>query len=167
MVYATGLTTTAGSGAASASEAGAAATTRLVVRLEPSSGGAGELAIRSFLGTTTSGIVLGLQYGATNVTLPVSPVASAPGILRARPNPFVAETEIAFVLPSAARASVRLFDVNGRLVRTLHDGAADAGVNRLRWDGNDDRGRTAGVGIYFVQFTSGGVARTERILRLR
>ena len=160
-----------GSGAASrgAGLAGEVVPIRLFLTLEPVAEGAadGGLAIRSLRGATYAGAALSVEGGAIDLHVPASSVAGVASILPARPNPFLSDTEISFALPSDARASVRLFDVGGRLVRTLHDGSTAAGVHRMRWDGRDDRGRTVGVGIYFVHFTSGSVVRTERILRLR
>jgi len=166
MVYDGGPVTA--SQASPGSVSGGVGTARLRVTLERSSSGSadGELSLDPVRGTTGSGTLLEMTYGALQVTLPASPI-EAPAILPARPNPFVSETEISFSQPTAGPASLRLFDVTGRLVRTLHEGSANAGPQRLRWDGRDDRGRTVGVGIYFVRLTAGGLVRTERILRLR
>ncbi len=149
--------------------AGEANPVRLLVTLEPGDGGSadGELAIRSLRGATYDGAALGVEGGTTQLSVPASSVAGVASILPARPNPFISDTEISFALPSPARAAVRLFDVNGRLVRTLHDGMATAGVHRMRWDGRNSRGQNIGVGIYFIQLTAGSIVRTERILRLR
>ncbi|MEK7347285.1 MAG: FlgD immunoglobulin-like domain containing protein [Candidatus Eisenbacteria bacterium] len=170
MVYNRGFIES-GAGAASraAGLAGEVVPIRLFLTLEPVAEGAadGGLAIRSLRGATYEGAALSVEGGTIDLHVPASSVAGVASILPARPNPFLGDTEISFALPSDARASVRLFDVGGRLVRTLHDGSATAGVHRIRWDGRDDRGRTVGVGIYFVHFTSGSVVRTERILRLR
>lgn len=159
----------AGPAAGSAGLSGEGNPVRLFVTLEPGDGGAadGELAIRSLRGATYDGAALGVEGGTTQLSVPASAVAGVASILPARPNPFVSDTEISFALPSPTRAAVRLFDVSGRLVRTLHDGPAASGVHRLRWDGRSDRGQNVGVGIYFVQLSAGSVLRTERILRLR
>jgi len=149
------------------SASGGAGTARLRVTLERSSNGDGELSLDPVRSATATGTILAIGFGTLRVALPAGAAMNAPAILPARPNPFVSETEISFSLASAGPASLRLFDVTGRLVRTLHEGWANAGPQRLRWDGRDDRGRTVGVGIYFVRLTAGGIIRTERILRLR
>lgn len=168
MVYDRGFIE-AGSGTASPSASLTGPPVRLLVTLGTAAGGAddGGLAIRAIRAATSDGEMMTVEGATTELNVPAFSVSPAPAILPARPNPFVSETEISFALPNAARASLRLFDVHGRLVRTLHEGAATAGVHRIRWDGRDDRGRNAGVGIYFVRFTSGAVSLTERILRLR
>ena len=50
-----------------------------------------------------------------------------------------------FGLASAGRAQVRVYDVAGRLVRTLADRTFDAGEHALTWDGTDDEGRQVGA----------------------
>lgn len=94
-------------------------------------------------------------------------VVAAPTLLKARPNPSAGGTEIGFVLPVEARVSLRVYDVSGRLVRTLVDGPRTPGVHRVQWDGTDTRGRTARSGIYFARFEAGSVKRSERILLMR
>jgi flagellar hook assembly protein FlgD len=44
---------------------------------------------------------------------------------------------------------LRLYDVNGRLVRTLLNGNVDAGEVQVPFDGLDSRGRSLGSGVYF------------------
>jgi hypothetical protein len=93
--------------------------------------------------------------------------AAAPSLLGARPNPSAGQTEIGYVLPADARVSLRVYDVAGRLVRSLVDGPMPAGVHRARWDGTDDRGRAARSGIYFTKITVGAKILSERIMLLR
>lgn len=67
------------------------------------------------------------------------------------PNPFNPSTEIVFALPADGPVRVRLYDVSGRLVRTLADGDLAAGEQRLRWDGSDDHGRALASGVYYLR----------------
>jgi hypothetical protein len=69
---------------------------------------------------------------------------------RAVPNPFNPSTRIEFTLPSAARVTLRVYDVAGRLVRTLAAGEAfGAGPNSIAWNGATESGRPAASGVYF------------------
>lgn len=71
--------------------------------------------------------------------------------LTASPNPFRRSTAVAFVLPEAGDARVEVYDVLGRLVRTLHAGRLAAGEHRLEWDTRDANGAPARGGVYFVR----------------
>ncbi len=82
----------------------------------------------------------------------------APGtcVLRqSYPNPFNAATVIEFGIPDPQRVQVRVFDVNGRRVRTLADGPFGEGFFRRLWDGRDDAGNRAAAGIYVIRMTAG------------
>jgi hypothetical protein len=139
---------------------------RLEVTLDRPSGGAGTLWLRDVRAGSTDGAPSLIANSNSSVPVDAAPVA-APVLLRARPNPFTARTEIAFVLPADARAELNVYDVHGRLVRSLVQGPMSAGTNRISWDGADGRGKAARSGIYFAKLRVGDVSRTERIMLLR
>ncbi len=86
----------------------------------------------------------------------------------ARPNPFRDNVAIAFGLKNDANVKLFVLDATGRLVRTLHNGAMNAGTHTIRWDGRDNAGNAVKGGIYFVRMvTSDGFAATRRIVLLR
>ncbi len=76
--------------------------------------------------------------------------AVSPIRLVAAPNPFLGSTRISFDLVRGGRASLSIFDVTGRRVRTLIDGARrGAGTHDASWDGRDDADRPVSPGTYF------------------
>jgi hypothetical protein len=83
------------------------------------------------------------------------------------PNPFGAATRIRFALPAAGRAALRVFDVHGRLVRTLADGPFAAGRHDLEWNGRDDAGHPAPAGVFFVRLESEPGRAVVRVARTR
>lgn len=83
-----------------------------------------------------------------------------------RPNPARGDVALTLELPAAARVEVGIYDVAGRLVRTLHRGAAPAGPLALRWDGADADGRRAPAGLYFARARTSGMGAQARIVRL-
>jgi ELWxxDGT repeat protein len=86
---------------------------------------------------------------------------------RNRPNPFSRATRIDFDLPRAARVSLRLYDVSGRLVRTLADGTLPAGRHSLEWNGTTDDGLLAPDGVYFCRMEAEGFRSHRRMVLLR
>lgn len=64
------------------------------------------------------------------------------------PNPFNPSTAIQFMLPREMQARLVIYDVRGRLVRSLFSGTAQAGTTTLDWDGMDDSGRPVASGVY-------------------
>lgn len=89
-------------------------------------------------------------------------------LLASEPNPFRNSTTVRFAVPAgAARFDLRIFDIAGRLVRVLDQGAAAPGVQVRSWDGHDAAGRPAQAGIYFVQLSVGSEIATGKVVLLR
>jgi hypothetical protein len=94
--------------------------------------------------------------------------ALAPGSVSAAPNPFRRDTAIRLDLVRAERAiDVGIFDLGGRLVRSLHSGMLGAGEHRIPWDGLDTGGREAADGIYLVRVQSQGLRIGTKIVLLK
>lgn len=87
--------------------------------------------------------------------------------LAAEPNPFRGGTVIRFALPEAASVRVAVFDVAGRLVRTLVERPVAAGTYTVRWDGRDDRGHAVSSGVYLYSLQNGDRTVTRRVVRVR
>jgi hypothetical protein len=84
------------------------------------------------------------------------------------PNPFNPTTVIRYDVPRGA-ADVRLsiYDVSGRLVRTLVSERESVGEKTVRWDGRDDTGSAVSTGIYFYRITIGGFTATRKMALLK
>jgi hypothetical protein len=82
-------------------------------------------------------------------------------------NPFRARTAVSLALTRPQPARVRIYDVAGRLVRTLHDGPAAEGFHRLEWDGTNAAGRDVPSGVYFLKTDTEELTATTRVVRMR
>ena len=82
------------------------------------------------------------------------------------PNPFRGRTAIRFDLPRDARATIRVYDVTGRLVRTLVDDALPGGRHSATWDGADRGGSRVASGVYLVRMQADDFGATRKIVRL-
>jgi parallel beta-helix repeat protein len=80
----------------------------------------------------------------------VSDGASIEFTFGAYPNPFKGTTEIAFSVPVASEVSLKVYDVNGRLVRSLVEGSLAAGSHRVVWDGRTGAGSQTAPGVYLA-----------------
>ena len=85
------------------------------------------------------------------------------------PNPFNPETWVPYQLAEAADVSMRIYDVGGRLVRTISLGFKPVGYYLTReravyWDGRNDIGESVSSGVYFLQFVAGDFAATQRVV---
>jgi hypothetical protein len=83
------------------------------------------------------------------------------------PNPFNASTAIAYQLPASGYASLIVYDVLGRKVRTLVEGYREAGSHTALWNGQDDRGKELKSGVYFCVFEAGHFSDTMKMVLTR
>lgn len=83
------------------------------------------------------------------------------------PNPFNPVTGLEFGLPRAGKATIRVIDVQGRLVRTLVNAELPAGRHRATWDGKDASGSPAGSGVYFAQLAAPGISESRKLILAR
>jgi hypothetical protein len=84
------------------------------------------------------------------------------------PNPFNPSTQIRFTLASPSPVRLSIFDLSGRLVRTLVDGRPHpAGRHDVVWDGLDDQARAMGSGIYICTLETAGGRDSRRMTLLR
>ncbi len=103
----------------------------------------------------------------TTPNTPDTPKARATTLWNAHPNPFNPQTTIDFSLASSMAVSVAVYDVKGTLVRTLVDATMPAGDHSVRWNGTDERGRSAASGIYFVRMIAGSYSEVRKIVMLK
>ncbi len=108
-----------------------------------------------------------VQLEITGDTTPVGDAPLAFALLGAVPNPFNPQTTVRFTLPNAGTATLRLYDVQGRLVRTLVDGVRPGGLNEVRWDGRDANGRAAASGTYFARLQADGQRSVKSLVLVR
>ncbi|MCP4545027.1 MAG: hypothetical protein GY835_01020 [bacterium] len=84
------------------------------------------------------------------------------------PNPFNPLTTIRYDLPEPGRVTLRIYDVAGRLVRTLlMRELKGAGRHEVNWAGRDDSGRTVGSGVYLSRLEVGSYLEAQRMLLMK
>ena len=88
------------------------------------------------------------------------------------PNPFNPETWIPYQLADAADVSMKIYDIGGRLVRTISVGFKPIGYYLTReraayWDGRNATGEPVSSGVYFLHFIAGDFSATQRIVILK
>jgi len=83
------------------------------------------------------------------------------------PNPSGSEITIRYELPEEAKISLKVYDVNGRLVKVLVDKEQNSGIYNICWDGRDEKGRKLANGVYFCRLEAGNKQRISRIVLIR
>ncbi len=103
------------------------------------------------------------DFSAVTERLDVTKLSLAP----ASPNPFGAATAIAFAMPQGGAARLGVYDMSGRLVRTLAASYLDAGIHRYAWDGLNDQGHAVPGGVYLYRLEADGRQLTGKVMALR
>jgi hypothetical protein len=87
------------------------------------------------------------------------------GLTQNVPNPFNPTTVIHYEVPElGGHVTLRIYDVAGRVVRTLVDGQQVVGEKRVTWNGRDDRGSRVATGVYFYRMTAPGYEKTLKMV---
>jgi len=81
------------------------------------------------------------------------------------PNPFNPTTQIHYSVPtSGGEVSLRIYDVRGRLIKTLVEGQGIPGERSVTWNGRDERGQAVASGVYFYRLSVNGFDLTRKMV---
>jgi subtilisin family serine protease len=83
------------------------------------------------------------------------------------PNPFRGTTGISYTLPKDSDVVLQIYNVAGRLVRTLVNGKQPAGEWTIVWDGKDDDAQSVSNGVYFYSLKAGGKTIGKRMVLIQ
>lgn len=91
-------------------------------------------------------------------------ITAAPSVRNAElsvlPNPFNPMTTVKFTAALGSKGSVKVFNLRGELVKTLHSGEFQ--TQSFTWDGTDNRGASVASGVYVVQAEANGQVQTKK-----
>jgi hypothetical protein len=111
-----------------------------------------------------------LYYGSSYAVSPVGgmPQPAVAVLHPSYPNPFNPQTTIRYELPAAMPVDLRVYDLQGRLVRILASGQVEqAGEHQVLWDGRDRLGRATASGTYLYRLDAGGKLLFGRMALVR
>jgi hypothetical protein len=94
----------------------------------------------------------------------------APRALAVRnfPNPFNPKTSVQYAVTETGPVDLSVFDVSGRLVRTLVSvDSHDAGLHTVHWDGTDESGADVAAGVYFARLTADERSASSKMVLLK
>jgi len=83
------------------------------------------------------------------------------------PNPFNPNTVIGFSIDRESDVTLAIYDVTGKLVRTVLNRKMPIGIYSEKWDGCDERGKNVASGIYFYRLKAGKRVLTRKMVLLR
>jgi hypothetical protein len=94
---------------------------------------------------------------------------TAKNLNQAVPNPFRNTTRIYYAVDGEVAQAVRveIYDISGRLVKTLAEGEMAPGRYEADWDGRNSNGDSVAGGVYFGRILTGAKSATTRILYVK
>jgi hypothetical protein len=99
---------------------------------------------------TGSGKGKGFEDPDISLTSASGPLLSE---VSSQPNPFNPSTVISFKLGRSKHVSLKIYDLAGRLVRTLVNDELKSGPHQITWDGKTNKGMPSASGIYFFRLS--------------
>ncbi|TET47460.1 T9SS type A sorting domain-containing protein [candidate division TA06 bacterium] len=83
------------------------------------------------------------------------------------PNPARSQVTVSYALAEESQVALKVYDITGRLVKTLAYGMEKAGYKEVTWDGRDEMGREVSTGTYFYRLTAGDFTAARKMTILR
>ena len=89
------------------------------------------------------------------------------GLNQNYPNPFNPSTIISFEIIRNEKVSLKVYDNQGRFVRSLLDNMMHAGRHELSWDGHNNQGEPVSAGVYFYTIKTTSFSQTKKMILIR
>ena len=124
-------------------------------------------AVNDLAAGTATAHVFGYMAGVTGVETPGSVPMPPALVLRVAHVPSFSSTSLDFDLPASGRVAIAIYDVSGRLVRSILSESRPAGHHTTRWDGRTRTGGEAPAGVYFARLEGSGDVVTKRIVLVK
>ncbi len=83
------------------------------------------------------------------------------------PNPFNPATTIGFTVDRESAVMLSIYDVAGKLVRTLVDGRLPMGTYQRQWNGRDHNGQSVATGVYYLHMAAAEVTTVRKVVFVR
>ena len=80
----------------------------------------------------------------------------------AYPNPFNPVTNLSFVLNTPSNISLKIYDINGKLVEAIDSKLYQPGLNNIQWNA-----ASLSSGMYFVHLLNGSKQLTQKVMLLK
>ncbi len=83
------------------------------------------------------------------------------------PNPFNPETKIRYAIPQPGNVSIKIYRVDGELVKTLTENYKSAGRYEITWDGTNNFNQKVSSGVYFYRLQSNDFSQVKKMILLK
>ncbi len=83
------------------------------------------------------------------------------------PNPFNPSTVISFEINSIQKVSLKVYDIQGRFIRSLLNNTMHVGKHEISWDGHNNQGESVSAGVYYYRLQTESFNQTNKMTLIR
>ena len=83
------------------------------------------------------------------------------------PNPFNPSTVISFEISNIQKVSLKVYDNQGRFVRSLLNNTMHVGRHEISWDGRNNQGESVSAGVYYYMLQTASFNQTKKMTLVR
>ena len=109
--------------------------------------------------------IASLQCGDATGAASIEPKATF--LTDSYPNPFNPNTTIHFTIGEPQHVNIAVYDVNGKLVKTLTDEQLREGQHRVSWNGDNSRGERVSSGVYFISMSAKDFRQSRQVVLVK
>ena len=89
------------------------------------------------------------------------------GLKSAYPNPFNPVTHLSYDLPQNEMVNITIYDMMGRVIKTLVNSSQNAGYKSVQWNATNDKNEPVSAGLYLYTIQAGEFRQTKKMLLLK
>jgi len=108
-----------------------------------------------------------IVFGVTGVDQRTGNIPATFSVSQNYPNPFNPSTVINYNLPKSSFVSIKVYDMLGRVVKTLVNSDQPAGSYYIQWNGDNNLGEHVASGAYIYRVMAGNNAVVKKMLLLK
>ena len=82
-------------------------------------------------------------------------------------NPFNPITTLRYDLPEDANVNITIYDIMGRVVKTMVNSQENAGFKSIQWNATNDKGSPVSAGLYLYTIQAGEFRQTKKMVLLK
>jgi surface protein len=83
------------------------------------------------------------------------------------PNPFNPITSLRFDLPEDGFVNITVYDMGGRIIKTLVNNFQTAGYKSIKWNATDNQDQLVPAGVYLYKIEFGSLLFTRKMILLK
>ena len=83
------------------------------------------------------------------------------------PNPFNPTTTLRYDLSANIQVNITIYDMMGRVVKTMVNRQQNAGFKSIQWDATNNQGQPVSAGVYLYSIDAGDFRQTKKMILLK